>query len=194
MTRPFHRRAVFLDKDDTLMQDVPGAAAIEYMQWVPDAFRSLARMRRAGYELVLVTNQPCIADGLYSEQDFARYLDHLTLVLALKGIRLLDAVYCPHHPDAAMEAYRTSCLCRKPHPGMITRAADRLGIDLDRSWMIGDLLTDVEAGARAGCWTALLAVHDDQIPPPVGPLRPDVIAPNLGTATDAILSSLEAVS
>lgn len=194
MTWPMHRKAVFLDKDDTLMRDVSGVAGISNMLWVPDAFRSLARMRHAGYELVLVTNQPCIADGLYSEQDFRRYLEHMTLVLALKGIRLIDALYCPHHPDAVLESYRASCLCRKPHPGMITRAGERLGIDLERSWMIGDLLTDVEAGTRAGCRTALLTVHDDQVPPPAGPSRPNITAPTLGAATDLILSSLEAVS
>lgn len=194
MSRISHRKAVFLDKDDTIMWDVPGSARAEHIAWVPEAFRSLARMQRAGYALVVVTNQPGIADGAFTEEDIRRYLDHMTLVLALKGIRLADALYCPHHPEAALERYRTTCVCRKPQPGLINKAAERLGIDLERSWMIGDLLSDVEAGSRAGCRTVLLTVHDDQVPAASGHRCPTFVASTLGVATDRILAVMEAAS
>lgn len=188
------RAAVFLDKDDTIVWDSPGSAQPGLMNWVPDAFRSLARLQGAGYDLVVVTNQSSIAHGEYTEDDLRRYLDHMRLVLALRGIRLAEAVYCPHHPEAVLPEYRAACLCRKPRPGLLMRSAERLDLDLERSWMIGDLLSDVEAGRRAGCRTALITMHDDQVPPAYGPSRPDVVAPSLSAATDRILSAMEAAS
>lgn len=180
------RPAVFLDKDDTLVDEVTYGVSVEGIRFAPGACDALRLVAEAGYGLVLVTNQPGVAHGLFGEDEVRRYLRSLARMLAGEGILLADARYCPHHPDAAIERYRTECACRKPQPGMILDAARDLGIDLTRSWMVGDLLDDVEAGARAGCATALLDVHDDQLPPDEGLRRPDIVVASLSEAAEHI--------
>lgn len=149
------RPAVFLDKDGTLVE--PDDAAIHdpsRLRLMPGAGEALARLSAAGLALVLVTNESGIARGAFTRVQFA----HLqgALLRRLKdefGVALDDVAVCPHAPDAQG---RPACLCRKPAPGMLTRAARAHGLDLGRSWMVGDLLDDVEAGHRAGATGLLL--------------------------------------
>jgi len=149
------RPAVFLDKDGTLT--VPDDGAITdpaRLRLMPGAGEALARLQAAGLALVLVTNESGIARGAFTRVQFAGL--QAALVRRLKddfGVTLDDVAVCPHAPDAQG---RPGCLCRKPAPGMLTRAARAHGLDLARSTMVGDLLDDVEAGHRAGASGLLL--------------------------------------
>ncbi|OWQ92189.1 hypothetical protein CDN99_07565 [Roseateles aquatilis] len=153
------RACVFLDKDGTLLAPEPSdtiapLADAARLRLVPGAGEALARLQSAGLALVIVTNESGIARGAFTRAQFA----HLqgALLRRLKddfGVAIDDVAVCPHAPDAQG---RPACLCRKPAPGMLVRAARAHGLDLARSWMVGDMLDDVEAGHRAGTGGLLL--------------------------------------
>lgn len=182
--------AVFFDKDGTLIDDVAYNVDPSLISWRPGAFEALRRIAAAGFELVMVTNQSGIASGRFTEGQFHHYIEVLTSQLAEEGVRLAGAEYCPHHPEATVWRYRRFCACRKPNPGMLARAASRHGLDLARSWMVGDILDDIEAGGRAGCSTVLVTgTYLGEYLPLSGARRPDVVADSLGEAADGICAA-----
>jgi D,D-heptose 1,7-bisphosphate phosphatase len=188
------RPAIFLDKDGTIVCDVPYNVDPALMRWQPDTIESLRAFQEAGFALVLVTNQSGIARGMFSEAELERYLSVLRRELLYAGVLLNAIEYCPHLPEAPIPAYRKDCGCRKPKAGMLLQAASRLQLDLSRSWMIGDLLDDVEAGARGGTSRALVR-HDGNEPiPGTGIRHPDIIAPTLKDAAVRIVSAAAAVA
>lgn len=150
------QRAVFLDKDGTLLEDVPYNVDPAKMRLAPHADEALPAIGAAGFEIVVVSNQSGIARGLFEESALAAVEARLRDMLAEIGVPLGGFLYCPHHPEGRDARYAIACSCRKPAPGMIERAAIEGGIDAAASWMIGDILDDVEAGRRAGCRTVLL--------------------------------------
>lgn len=150
------RKAVFLDKDGTLIKDVPYNVDPDLIQLLPQTIDGLRLMHEAGYELVVITNQSGVARGYFEEEDLEGVEAHLRQLFAREGLPLGGFYYCPHHPDGIVAEYSGSCDCRKPEPGMLLEATAELGIDPDRSWYIGDILNDVEAGRRAGCRTILM--------------------------------------
>lgn len=187
------RPAIFLDKDGTVVDDVPynvDPARVALSDGAGEALRALAE---AGYALVIVSNQSGVARGLFPESALEHVARHLAAALAPYGVRLEGFVYCPHHPHGAVGEYSLECSCRKPMPGMLERAAAEHRLDLLRSWMVGDILDDVEAGRRAGCRTVLID-NGNETEWNDGVLRrPDVIAPDLGTAAEAIIAAPDAV-
>jgi len=147
------RPAIFLDRDGTLNIDKDYLYKCEDWEWIDGVVPSLARLSRAGFALVVASNQSGIARGFYTEKDVKalhKWVDDE--LFRLEGIRFDGFYICPHHPD-----YGSSCECRKPAHGLLLRAADELQLDLSSSWMIGDKARDVEAGRRAGCRTALVS-------------------------------------
>jgi D-glycero-D-manno-heptose 1,7-bisphosphate phosphatase len=184
-------RAVFLDRDGVinaaLCNPVEGKPESPYrledFRLLPAAAQAIRRVNSLGFLAVVVSNQPGVAKG---KCDFAflEALDHrLRWELARHGAHLDAIYYCLHHPEAQVESLRLSCDCRKPQPGLLLRAARELGIDLSRSYMVGDLPTDVAAGRAAGCRTILLnGAHD----PPVDGPRPHFVAVDLPTAVRII--------
>lgn len=142
------KRAVFVDKDGTLVRDVPYNVDPDRLVFMPHACDALRRLAGAGFALILATNQSGIERGLFSAAQFAQLQRALQQRLQQHGVQLLDVAVCPHAPDAAGQP---RCACRKPRPGLLQDAALRHGIDLAGSWMVGDTLDDVEAGQRAGC-------------------------------------------
>jgi D-glycero-D-manno-heptose 1,7-bisphosphate phosphatase len=150
------RPAVFLDKDGTIVTDVPYNVDPARITLAPRAGAALRDLSDAGFALVVISNQSGVARGLFEETALDAVENRLRDLLAEYGVRLLDFRYCPHHPDGKVVAYARECKCRKPQPGMLLGAAAEHGIDLMRSWMIGDILDDVEAGRRAGCKTILV--------------------------------------
>lgn len=150
------RKAVFLDKDGTLVVDVPYNADPDRVALVPGAIEALQLLRAHGYALVVVSNQAGIAKGYFDEQALQGAIARVNSMLQWNGIALDGFFYCPHHPDGKVQAYAIPCQCRKPEPGMLISAAGRLNIALDQSWMVGDILNDVEAGNRAGCRSVLI--------------------------------------
>lgn len=138
-------RAVFIDKDGTLVENVPYNVDPARLRLAQGAAEAIDAFVAQGYRVIVVSNQPGIALGKFSEKDLRKAESRLRELLPK-----LDAFYyCPHAPKAG-------CECRKPAPGLLERAAREHGIDLAASWMIGDILDDVEAGRRAGCRTVLL--------------------------------------
>ncbi|HET8628813.1 MAG TPA: HAD-IIIA family hydrolase, partial [Thermomicrobiales bacterium] len=174
-------RAIFLDRDGTLVEPRHYPARPADLVLYAGVGAELGRLQAAGFRLVVVTNQSGIARGYFTEDDLARMHAHLRRELARDGVRL-DAVYhCPHHPDGAVPALARLCDCRKPAPGLLLRAAANLGLDPRRSWLVGDILDDIEAGTRAGCRTVLVDLGTE--PPPDRPLRtPDFVAPDTPSA------------
>ena len=148
------RAAVFIDKDGTLLDDVPHNADPTLLRFQPGALESLAALATAGLALVVVTNQSGLSLGYFTRWQFSQLQAALERQLnQAAGIELTDFVVCPHTPTPDGEP---ACLCRTPAPGMLIRAARAHRIDLATSWMVGDTLDDVEAGRRAGCRTLLL--------------------------------------
>ena len=142
------RPAVFIDKDGTLVDDVPYNVDPARLSFKPGAFEALARLRKAGFALVVVSNQSGLATGRFTAEAFSRLRDALCDALRARGVVLDAFLVCPHAPA---EDGSPACGCRKPAPGLFLGAAQELSLDLPASWMVGDILDDVEAGHRAGC-------------------------------------------
>lgn len=132
------RPAVFIDRDGTLITERHYLADPEGVRLVPGAAEALAALRRAGFALVVVTNQSGIARGLYRLEEYEAVAARVEEVLAAAGAPVDGTYFCPHHPD-----FTGPCGCRKPAPGMYLRAAAELGLDPGRSWYVGDKVTDV---------------------------------------------------
>jgi D-glycero-D-manno-heptose 1,7-bisphosphate phosphatase len=145
------QRAVFLDKDGTLVEEVPHAADPGLLCFTPHAATALRHLADRGWLLVVVTHQPGIAEGRFTEAGFATLRQALlNKVRQESGVTLAGVFHCPH---AAGESGQPLCACCMPQAGLLQQAARALDIDLSRSWMVGDTLDDVEAGRRAGCRT-----------------------------------------
>lgn len=179
--------AIFIDKDGTLVQDVPYNVDVSRIALRPDAGPALAKLFDAGFVLVLVTNQPGIAQGRYEPADLDAVWGELNRQLAPHGVHFTAIYYCPHDPGGCVALYARPCDCRKPRPGMLLRAAQQHRLDLGRSWMIGDILDDVEAAHAAGCRAVLLDVGSET-EWRQGELRqPDIVAPSLMAAAGSIV-------
>jgi histidinol-phosphate phosphatase family protein len=149
-------RAVFLDKDGTLVEDVPYNVDPEKIRLTAGAAKGLLALHRAGYRLAVVSNQSGVARGYFSESALAGVGRRLSRLLTEVGVPLAGFYYCPHHPAGCVPGYAVVCRCRKPAPGLLVRAARELGVTPRQCWFVGDILDDVEAGRRAGCRTILL--------------------------------------
>jgi D-glycero-D-manno-heptose 1,7-bisphosphate phosphatase len=178
--------AVFIDRDGVLIEDVdylddPGDIAI-----LPGAAEGIAALNRAGWPVVIVTNQSGVARGLFSAATVELIHDRLLELLEGYGARIAAIYYCPHHPTSGLSGHGLECDCRKPRPGMLHKAAAELGLDLASSWMIGDRLTDLQAGAAAGCRTVLVRTGKGEGVNAAGldrdALNLDLIAASLGDA------------
>jgi histidinol-phosphate phosphatase family protein len=182
------KRAVFIDKDGTLIEDVPYNVKPELVRFSAGALEGLHLLHQQGYLLCVVTNQPGVGLGLFDEHALDTLRRHLEAELLRSGVPLAGFYYCAHHPLAAVAAYRRRCDCRKPRPGLLERAAREHGIRLAESWLVGDILDDVEAGRRAGCRTVLLD-NGNEMEWKSGPLRtPDGVANDLHAAAQLIVS------
>ena len=148
--------AVFLDKDGTLIRDVPYNIDPEQITILPGVIEGLQRLAACGYLAVVITNQAGIAKGFFTELEFGIARDYLITLFKTKGITIHGFYYCPHHKEGVVKEYSILCECRKPKPGLLYRAARELHIDLSRSWLIGDSKSDMEAAIAAGCNTILL--------------------------------------
>jgi D-glycero-D-manno-heptose 1,7-bisphosphate phosphatase len=149
-------KAIFLDRDDTLIED-PGYISnpdqVKLLDGVPEA---LIQLKALGYKLIVVSNQSGIARGLFTEKTLEQIHDRLKQLLAARNAYLDKIYYCPYHPDGTVPKYRKESNCRKPNPGMFLRAYAEMKIDLSQSWCIGNSNRDIEAGAKAGCKTILI--------------------------------------
>jgi D-glycero-D-manno-heptose 1,7-bisphosphate phosphatase len=149
-------RALFLDRDGVLNEEVGYLYRPEDVRWVEGAFSLCRTAMELGYRLIVVTNQSGIARGMYSESDFHALTQWMHEEFGREGVRV-DAVYfCPYHPEHGVGEYRREHEDRKPGPGMLLRAAREHGLDLGRSVMVGDRCSDVAAANAAGLRQAFL--------------------------------------
>ncbi len=182
-------RAVFLDKDGTLIEDVPYNVDPQQIKLTSGAIEGLLLLQQAGYKLIVITNQSGVARGYFPESALVAVEERLRQLLATEGIYLADFYYCPHHPDGVVPEFSLACDCRKPAPGLLLRAAGEHNIDLRSSWFVGDILNDVEAGHCAGCKTILLD-NGNETEWELSPIRtPDFIVTDLIEAAQVILSA-----
>lgn len=186
------RRAVFIDKDGTLIDDLPYNVDPERMRLASGAGPALQSLQRLGFWLIVVSNQSGIARGRIAESAMAGVHERLRDLLAPFDVRLDGFYYCPHWPHGRVARHAFACDCRKPRPGMLLRAAAEHGISCAASWMIGDILDDVEAGRRAGCRTILID-NGNETEWELGPLRhPHRLARDLPQAARLIAQHLPA--
>ncbi len=181
-------RAILLDRDGTLIHNFHYCRDPEQVHLLPGVGQALGWLSAAGYRLIVISNQSGVARGYLSERELARVNDRLRRLLAAEGIHLTAMYYCPHHPEGVRSGYAGLCLCRKPEPGLLLRAAAENGFALARSWFVGDVLADVEAGNRSGCRTVLVDLGTE--PRPDAPIRvPTYVARNLPHAARLILAA-----
>jgi len=143
-------RAVFLDRDGTMIEDVGYLDRLERLKLFPYTIDAVRLFTRAGFKVVVVTSQAGVANGLVSEDFLAEVHDVIRQKVAAAGGWVDGFYYCPHLPYASVEKYRTDCDCRKPKPGMILNAARELSLDVHASFVVGDRWRDIEMGQAAG--------------------------------------------
>jgi D-glycero-D-manno-heptose 1,7-bisphosphate phosphatase len=142
--------ALFLDRDGVINRDVGYAFTPEQIEWMPDVFTAVRVANQAGFFVFVVTNQSGVARGLYSEKNVRDLHEWMGHELKKQGAEVKEFSYCPHHPSEGQGAHKTECACRKPKPGMITALCEAYTIDLARSFLIGDMATDIAAAEAAG--------------------------------------------
>lgn len=178
---PVTKRAVFLDRDGVVIRQWEGKYLDDpgNVELLPGAAEAIRRLREAGFLVVVVTNQAGIGHGHLTEETLGEIHARLQELLSREGTKLDGIYHCPHTPE-------DDCPCRKPAPGMLYRAAEELGIDLSRSYMVGDMTTDIEAGKRAGCFAILVRTgfggSDGR-----SDSEPDAVCDDLPSAADFIL-------
>jgi D-glycero-D-manno-heptose 1,7-bisphosphate phosphatase len=180
-------KAVFIDKDGTLIPDIPYNIDPVLIRLKDEALPGLLKLQNDGFLIIIVSNQSGVARGYFNEQQLLPVENKIAQLLSDGGIQLNGFLYCPHHPEGTIKDFAINCECRKPKAGMLLQAASRWDIDLSRSWMLGDILNDVEAGNRAGSKTVLINTGGETEWQAGDYRKPDFIARNITQAADYIL-------
>ena len=149
--------AVFLDRDGTVNTEVHFLSSPEQLQLIPRTVSAIRDLNALGVRVFVITNQSGVARGIFPESAVTIVHDALRAMLREEGAELDDFFYCPHLPGASVPRYNRECNCRKPKPGMLHQARERFGIDLQRSFVIGDRCIDVEAGKAVGAGTVMVS-------------------------------------
>lgn len=173
------RKAVFLDRDGTLVVHIPFLSSPEQLRLLPNAVEGLRLFKKSGYAIIIVTNQSGIARGYFNEAQLTLVHNKLLTMLEGEGVHIDDIYYCPHHREGVIEEYRRGCDCRKPNPQMLLDAAKFHRIDLTKSIMIGDSASDVQAGKNAGCTSVLIRDTTNNHSPITFVMGADYLAENL---------------
>lgn len=182
-------RAVFIDRDGTLIEETGYLNDLSRLQFFPYAVDAVRQLKRAGFLVVIVTNQAGVARGIVPPAFLDLAHGHMSSVMAAGGAAIDRFYHCPHHPDGIVPGLARTCDCRKPAPGLWRRAADDLSIDLARSYTVGDRWLDVRAGRAAGTRTVLVRTgygEGEEVSPPEG-VSADAIVSDLAAAAGWIL-------
>ncbi len=156
MSETMGNKAIFLDRDDTIIDDPGYISSPEQVKLLPGVIDALKSFKSLGYKLIVVSNQSAVARGIIDENKLAEIHERLERILANNGVFLDKIYYCPFHPDGSVEEYSKESELRKPNPGMLIQAGKDFDIDFKESWMIGDSYRDVAAGIAVGCKTILI--------------------------------------
>ena len=149
-------RAVFIDRDGTLSEEVGYINHPERFRLFPYAGEAIRHLNENGWLAIVTTNQAGVARGYFSEEMIETVHKGMKDRLAIDGARLDAIYYCAHHPSVGEPPYRFDCDCRKPKPGLITRAATDFDVDLKNSWMVGDRYSDIQMARNAGVKSAFV--------------------------------------
>lgn len=182
--------AVFLDRDGTLIKDKNYLDTPDGVEWFDGAFETLRALRDAGYRLVMITNQSGVARGYFTEEDVRAIHERIESDLAERNLEFDGIYYCPYLEEGSVEEYSRESRLRKPSPGMILDAEKDLGIDLEGSWVVGDKLSDVKTGFRAGCSTVLVRTGkgtEAESSLEGADVTPDVIVDDISDVADGII-------
>lgn len=150
------RRAVFLDRDGTLNEEVGHLLRMGQFEMYPFSSRAVRRINEAGLLAIVITNQSGVARGFFPEEQVHTANAQLIQHIEAEGGRIDRVYYCPHHPEGPLERYKQVCLCRKPAPGMLEQAAAEFGIQLRESFVVGDRWVDIEVAHRVGASSVLV--------------------------------------
>jgi len=175
-------RAVFLDRDGVINEDLDFVWEAEKLRILPNVGRAIARLNEHGFTVVVVTNQSGVARGMYTLDDVDRFHRALSESLATSGAHIDGYYACPHHPEGTVPEFALTCDCRKPEPGLLHRAQQELDIDLASSYVVGDSARDIEAGRACGCTTVFVGGRVE-----AARAAPDASAADLLEAVDIIL-------
>lgn len=177
------RKAVFLDRDGTVIVDTEFSTDPARFVPLPGTLEGLRALQDAGYEIVIITNQSGVARGFFDEASLRAFHDFMVNWFGERGVSISAVYYCPHYAAGNVPQYSISCRCRKPEPGMLLRAAADHRLDLAQSWMVGDRDCDIGAGRAAGCRTIRVGdwPNDDE--------PADFTAADVGEAARKILSN-----
>ncbi len=188
------RRAVFFDRDGTLNKEIGYLNHSSLLELYPFAGKAVELVNRANLLTIVVTNQAGLAQGLFEEPALEKIHRQLSDRIQTAGGKLDGIFYCPHHPRAIVETYRVECDCRKPSAGMLERAATRFGIDLERSFIVGDRYVDIQAGHRVGARSVLVLTGFGKQEWEAGQAQeqrqPDYVAKNVYQAVRWIMQQL----
>jgi len=179
------RPALFIDRDGTLNVEVDYLHKVEEVEIIPGAAAAVADLNRRGIPVVVITNQSGIGKGKFTWLQYGAVMGRIDDLLRAESARIDGAYVAPHHPEAKGEYRHPDHPDRKPNPGMLLRAADELGIDLSRSWMVGDKDIDLKAGRNAGCKVALVRTGYG---PSVDASLADLVGASLPEVVEAILA------
>jgi D-glycero-D-manno-heptose 1,7-bisphosphate phosphatase len=150
------RPALFLDRDGVIIEEVDYLSDPSQVLLIPGAAQAIALANQHAIPVVVVTNQAGVARGYFPEANVALVHKHLDALLSAHTAHIDRYYYCPHHPTEGVGSYACDCDCRKPKPGMLLQAAAELGLDLSRSWFVGDKISDLQAGIAVGCQAFLV--------------------------------------
>ncbi len=178
--------AVFLDRDGVINQECEYVHRIDDFHFIDGVFDACRKLSQAGFRLIVITNQAGIARGYYTEDDFHHLTGWMLDQFRQHDVEIDDVYYCPHHPVHGIGSYRRACDCRKPGPGMILRAAGEHSLDLSKSLLVGDKISDIEAGVAAGlgCCVLVLSGH---APDRKDLKKVDIVFEDLPAVADAIV-------
>ena len=169
-------KAIFLDRDGVLIKDIHLLISKNQIIFEDQVFSALKLLKNLKFKLLVVSNQTVVARGMATETEVEKINDYITnRIYNQTKVKIEKFYFCPHHPNATMEKYRINCECRKPKPGMLLTAAEEFDIDLSQSYMIGDRISDIIAGCKAGCKTILLktGMHNE------APIESDTFEPDI---------------
>jgi D-glycero-D-manno-heptose 1,7-bisphosphate phosphatase len=180
---------IFLDRDGTINEEIDFVTSPEDLHVLPGSAEAIRQARQLGLKVFVVTNQSAVARGLMTESQLDTVHRALTEELATFGATIDAIYYCPHHPELGVEPYRSDCDCRKPGTGMLMRAAREHNIDLQRSFVVGDRISDIQMGKSVGATTILVltgyGTHEIEHPRDGAPTA-DFVADDLADAVELI--------
>lgn len=180
------RRAVFLDRDGTIIRQVELPHKPSQIKLLPGAAHALKQLHDAGYLLIVISNQPVVARGILTPAGVVKLNNVMVKRLAARGAAIDAFYFCPHNPKADLKKYRKVCACRKPAPGMVLKAAKRFKMDLKKSFLVGDTTQDMLTGKNARVRTILVRTGHGGRDPWQYKAKPDFVVKDLAAAARLI--------